>query len=227
MIRSFVLSIGIIITTTTTFGQDSPDISILITNQRWDMLGIEFRQPIKEKWKLNYCLSYGSYFHSFDLDFVSANDTVIVQRGTQRTNRLGTFKFGTERQLKESVFSIGLDLITSYRNQDLQNSDRTYTLNDGIWRRDQTSTNMNTAVKHQIIPGLAVNANIDLIIWKNLLLNISMIGTIRQTILLNGSEFNDPANEFFEKNTFKPIFGQYFQAGVRYRINTKKDANPN
>jgi hypothetical protein len=204
----------------TAFGQRSSDLTLHLSTYDDSKIAIEYRVPIKDKWCINFALAYGSNSNSYDT-FLDANDSVYTYHYSTTSSANSTFRLGTDRRIKESMFSVGFDFLLAYRKQEIHRDRNEYTIDSlGNWRGYLGYSGLNhiNKTKHYIVPGIQLNVKMDIPIKKNFELNLSAGYTVSSPFLFNETNIIDPDNELSHSKLLFINTGTYASIGLRYKF---------
>ena len=212
----------------TAFGQRSPDLTFHLSTYDDTKLALEYSVPIKDKWGINFALAYGSK-HRTNTRLLNANDSIYADRYTNNSKNNGTFRLGTDRRIKKSMFSVGFDFLFGYSKQNIDKQNTEYTKDSlGNWGGiiyydfDLDDQSYAHITKHYIVPGIQLNTKMDIPIKNNFELNLSVGYTVNAPILVSETNIIDPLNELNYPN-FNVIYAApYASMGLCYKF-LKKD----
>jgi hypothetical protein len=212
----------------TAFGQRSSDLTFHLSTYDDTKLALEYRVPIKDKWGINFALAYGSK-HRSNNHLLNANDSIYTDRYTSNSKNNVTFRLGTDRRIKESMFSVGFDFLLGYSQQYIHKNSTEYTKDSlGNWGGmiysnfgvdDPTYAQI---TKHYIVPGVQLNTKMDIPIKNNFEFNLSVGYTVNSPLLFNETNIVDPFNELTYPKFNTINAAAYASIGLRYKF-VKKD----
>lgn len=194
--------------------QNNRDLSYIYNSYNLNRINLDYRQSINEKYKYKIGLVIGQGASSpFEKgDIVFGSDSLITYRYNVYNTTQFSLKIGGERVLGNSIFSIGADVLLSYRNEKnyIYYSDYIYDDSLKIWK-DNTAYNPsgmgfdnpnNSKVKRgYFVPQLQLSFLMDLPIVDRLYLNLFVGGVFAFPILVNESKKYDPLNELILPTT--------------------------
>lgn len=209
----------------------SSDIGLSYGSYDLNRVNLEFRKPLKDKWKLRLGITAGSSYSSpwyNSSNILSVTDTLVTERLRIDNRTQFTFLTGVERQLRESVFSVSADLLFSYlqvtdgfySKQTELNSNNEWEVVTNNWEKENDLRS--TRKTNYFTPGVQLKFAMNLPIRERFILHASIGGIFNSPIYLNESIQNDPLNEF-KPHTKTTIFNFTNQAniGIRYKFKGK------
>lgn len=213
--------------------QKTADIGVLFSPLYPISAAFEYRVPIKknEKFLLKYGLSHTQHndFRWYESEIISANDSIVTERQLGDIKNTFAFRFGSEYQIKESVFSIYSDVNIGYRHEKLFYNSMSYQLQDGEWVSPQTTIypegedpSLSRVTRHYLTTNLRAGAAINVPIGKRFLLNVYAGGSFGLPIYMGETNKVGPEEDF--KGV--PItFDSYTNAGIglRYKLGVNKE----
>ncbi len=212
------------------FSQRSSDLTLHISTFEDTKLALEYRIPIKDKWGINFALTYGSKYNRYTSIF-DASDTLFTERHTSYSTSSGTYRIGTDKRIKESMFSVGFDFLLGYRQQNINKSNTEYTKDSldnwggmiyyNFGANDPTHAQI---TKHYIVPGLQVNAKMDIPIKYNFELALAIGYNVNTPILIKETNIIDPYNELAQPKFQVVNANAYASIGLRYKFMKKGKA---
>lgn len=186
------------------FSQHS-DIGLQLTSDYTQRIMLEYRLPFTDKWKFNLGASYGSdaYWNRYDY-IVSASDSLVVERSFSGSDDYAGFRFGFERQFKESMFSISGEFQAQYRNSFRSYYDQETTKDSltGEWRSIPTFYGFNpggsipNVTYHYVIPSLTISGEINIPLGERFLVNAWLGAQVSSPIFIGESNRVDPDDVF-------------------------------
>lgn len=213
--------------------QKNSDIGVLISPFYPYSGAFEYRVPIKKNDK--YLLKYGlsvtqkSNFNLENGEILFANDSTVRERRSVDYSQTISFRFGAERTLKESIFSLYADLNVGYRHQKLFYHSTTYQLEEGVWVKpitaqyeEGTDPSQSSLKRHYLTTDARFGVAMNLPINKYFLLNLFAGASFGLPIYMGESNKIGPEEDFkgvpitFDANTNVGI-------GLRYKIGVNKD----
>lgn len=218
-----------------THAQRSSDLGIIISSNSESRFTLEYRKPIGEKYNLKFGSTFGnlhsSIFNPWNIE--QSTDSIILFGRKNSSENFLNFKFGVERTIKSSPFSVGLDLLLGYKNAKHYKSVRHYELGPmGKWdythfgEKDagtliKTDSSFGKIIFHYFIPALQLNLGLDLPLAKRFIVNLSY--QYAAGVLLNTGETreNNSSTEFDYLKKTKLTFNSRFNVGLRYKFNVK------
>lgn len=210
------------------FGQRSSDLTLHLSTYDDTKIALEYRLPIKDKWGINFALAYGSKYNNFNT-ILDANDSVFFDRHTNYSTNTGTFRIGTEKRIKESMFSVGFDFLLGYSQQYIHKNTTEYTKDSlenwgGIIYYNYGPNDPTHAqiTKHYIIPGIQINTKMDIPIKNNFEFNLSVGYNVNSPILSKETNIIDPFNELIQPKISIINAAAYASIGLRYKFVKKE-----
>ena len=180
---------------------------------------------------LKYGLSatqIGNYnFESGEILF--ANDSTVLERRLGDYQSTFEFRFGAERRLKESIFSLYADVNVGYRHQKLYYHSTTFQLEEGVWVQPVTAQFGNGAdpsqskvTRHYLTTNLRLGATMNVPMGKYFLLNLYAGGSFGLPIYMGESNKIGPEEDF---KGVALTFESYTNIGIglRYKIGVNKE----
>lgn len=208
----------------TAFSQRPSDLTFHLSTYDEQKITLEYRIPIKDKWNLNFGLSYGSSYNNYT-SFYDANDSISIDRHTNYTTSISNFRIGTDKRIKESMFSVGFDFLIGYRNQEIHKNNTELTLDStGNWSGflnyhygmdDPTHAQI---TKHYVVPGLQLNLKMDVPIKNNFEFALSVGYNVNTPLLVKETNIIDPFNELSHPNFHVINALPYASIGLRYKF---------
>ena len=205
--------------------ETNSDIGLMYGYHDLYRLNFEYRKPLNNKWKLRLGVMAGAshnnpWYNSSNI--ISASDTLVIERFRTEDKTQFTFFAGTEKKLRQSIFSISADLLFSY----LQINDGYYSKeravnNNNEWLTIPNYSNISPSIsnrtKNFLNPGVQLKFAMDLPIKERFILHASIGGIMSSPIYLNETIQDDPLSEF-KPHTKTTIFNLTNQAniGIRY-----------
>jgi len=99
--------------------QENADIGLSVStfNNNLHILNLEYRNPLNEKWKINFGLTSGVISNfPFTSELWAVTDSVITYRHYSDNFYAVSLRTGLERKIKTSFFSYGINLALGYGN---------------------------------------------------------------------------------------------------------------
>lgn len=206
--------------------ETNSDIGLMYGSHDLYRLNFEYRKPLNDKWKLRLGAMGGTSYSSpwyNSSNIMSVSDSLIIERLGFENRTQFTLFAGTERQFRQSIFSVSADLLFSY----LQVTDGLYSKETELnstneWEVIGNNWNMNhesisNRKTNYLNPGVQLKFAMNLPIKERFILHASFGGIFSSPIYLNESILNDPFTEF-EPHVKSTIFNLTNQAsiGLRY-----------
>lgn len=225
---------------TTVNAQRRGDLGILFSSDELSRIGLEYRMPIGDRYRLRATLLAGShyttpYYHN-TANVVLASDTAVVYRNTYQFSNQYMLRLGGERQFGASVFSIGADAMLGYRKRSYYAFNTAQTLNEaGNWEYDYSyfeQDNGGGAIAtsdhtyywtHNLRPGLRLSLSADLPLGDAFLVHFSAAGAAMANMYI-GADGDVPEEPFFTNNlNFTHFFFETSaNVGIRYKFGSLK-----
>ncbi|MDA7804222.1 hypothetical protein N8987_06570 [Crocinitomix sp.] len=229
------------------FSQVKGDIGMLVSSDYLMRVGLEYRAPINEHYNWKIGVTGGSqWVNTQNREIVSATDsTVIMAHNSLNSEQIG-LRFGVERQLKGSVFSVGLDLNIGYLvyRYDRRNYAEGLDSN-GRWVYADILSEEEFASGVVFEPGyerpiaigdydfadinrnylntdLRFSLNLDIPIGDSFLFHGSISGVFGMPIYMGATNVNDPNNRYLGIPPSVFNFSQNVNVGLRYKIGSRK-----
>ncbi len=189
--------------------QEKGDLGILITTSNQSRLGIEYRKPIAEKYKLRIGASYGEYGNQFwgngRGEIIAITDSSVTERFYYHDGFQAGLRLGAERQFGNSMFSVAADVSVDYRqtNSAFQNN-TLYLQENGMWDNGPSTTifppfsdpSNSRITRHYLVSGARLSLNMNIPIGKSFLLNLAASGTFDLPVYMGASQVQDPTGDF-------------------------------
>ena len=214
------------------YAQERGDLGLIFSTSRFGQLAVEYRKPFAEKYHFRMSAFYGESANSFwggNGQIISASDSVIVERNFFSYGLQTGLRFGAERQLGNSMFSIASDLSLDYRrSHSIYQNREQYLQENGSWSQQHVTSfspfdvpTNSRITRHYLVPGARLSLNMNVPLGKCFLLNLSASGTFGLPIYMGASQVQDPEGDFIgtppstiDLNTFAGI-------GIRYIIGSR------
>lgn len=215
--------------------QNKGDIGILFTSYDQFRTGFEYRKPIgeAEKYRLKMGATFGGTgnFLYPNYEIFEVTDTTFSSRHfAEQSNWIG-MRFGFERILGNSFFSVGADLNLGYQNHQQSYSNQNWTLNEnGDWVSEGFAPffalNENgqnaTITRHFLDPTVRFGFNMDAPLGKAFLLNFTISTSVGMPVYMGATDVIDPLNEFLGSPPTLINWSTNVGAGIRYRLGVKE-----
>lgn len=210
------------------YNQQTSDLSLHISTLKDNRIGLEYRIPFKEKAHVNFGINYGGYGSSFiSYKVVSSTDSSFIERHSNSNMSIGSVRFGMERQIKETIFSLGFDVLAGYGNLKVELGNVEYikdSLNNwgGVitYPFDINNPSYAQSTQHYFIPGIQLNGKMDLPINEHFGLNLTLGYNVNAQIYNRQTNGIDPYEEFTGLNGRVMLNANlYSSIGLRYKFN--------
>lgn len=212
--------------------QTKGDIGFIYNTFSLNRINLDYRKPIGEKYKFKIGAVIGTNSSTFNepKNIVFGSDSLITFQDNVFSANQFSLKIGAERKLGESMFSIGTDLLFSYRDEKKWIYEYNYLHNDSLnnWQL-QTANNSNgygfnnttnsKVRRGYFVPQLQFYLSMDIPVVSNLYLNLFVGGVFSFPIFINESQKNDPFNDYpipTNVNTFE--MSNQAGIGLRYAL---------
>lgn len=189
-----------------TFSQSSPNLGLLISADKFERMSLQYRLPIKEKLRLNVSGTFG-WENKFGNAYVTSfNDSVINFQRNNSNKQIAGLKIGIDRRLKESIFSIGTDLIFRYTVQNNSILDEFIVQDSTTFETNSYVSNFNSIENAAIYKTYGWQSGIQLSIKADIPINekfkLNLYTSITGIVDVNSSvrEISDPNNKFDTNN---------------------------
>ena len=210
--------------------QQNRDFGFIYNTYNLNRINLDYRQLLGEKYKLKIGAVIGqgasSPFNKGDIVFGS--DSLITYRYNVHNTTQFSLKIGGERVLGNSIFSIGADVLLSYRDEKnyIHYSDYVYDDSLKLWK-DYSEYNPNgmgfknpdnsKVRRGYFVPQLQFSFLMDVPITERLYLNLFVGGVFSFPIFIKESHKYDPLNEL-TLPTSLTTFEMSSQAGIGLRF---------
>jgi hypothetical protein len=208
--------------------QERGDLSFIYNTYNYNRINLDYRKTINEHYKLKLGIVGGQYGLSptFNQNIYYGSDSLITYKFfAKQASQIG-LKIGGERKLQQSIFSVGADVLLSYRDEKNYIYKSNYVFDDSlkIWKPESTTQNgygfnnpNNPKVRRSyFVPQIQFSFSMDLPIVQNLYLNMYIGGLFAFPIFINESEKFDPFNEYVTPKKTS-TFDMTSQAGLGIR----------
>jgi hypothetical protein len=225
--KTFVLLL-VLISPLLSIAQEKGDVGFIYNTYEYNRINLDYRKTINKHYKLKLGIVGGQYSGrpTFNPNIFYGSDSLITYKFfAKSTSQIG-LKIGGERKLQQSIFSIGADVLLSYRDEKNFIYKSNYVFDDSLKRWELESTNKNgygfknpnnpKVRRSYFVPQVQFSFSMDLPIVQNLYLNMYIGGLFAFPILINESEKYDPFNEY-EKPKNISTFDMTSQAGLGVR----------
>jgi hypothetical protein len=213
---------------TFSYSQLNSDLGVVITPVYDNSIALEYRVPLlkHERYTLRYGVSFRSHrnYKGFQGQLTSINDTTLQERRLGDFNSTFALSFGTERRLKESPFSVFVDVHVGYRNEGLYYSRMNYYLEGGEWVQStstiydpNTNPTMTGVTRHYLTTDIRFGLALNLPLGEKLLLHLNAGATFGVPFYLGETNKTGPAEEFTGVATTFNAY-QQFSIGLRYKL---------
>jgi hypothetical protein len=213
----------------TLFAQEKSDIGLIFSQDETSRIGLEFRKAVSEQWKLKLGLLAGSkysYFGNQYYEIIDITDTSVVQRYYNESSEYANLRFGGEHRIKQSLFSIGLDVELAYQSREQQRYNMTYFHNVevpqvapfGGFTDDRAQIR-----RHYMIPGLRFSAIMNVPISEQFTLSVGCSARGSLPIYMGASAIIDPYVEFVGNPPAIFDFQTSAHIAIRYHLRKKKE----
>ena len=98
------------------YGQRNTDIGLSLSSDKEQRFIFEYRKPIQEKWRLTLGAAYGNHTYRYSNVLASFTDTSITLEDYNSHVNKGSLRVGADRQIGNSIFSIGGDILLYYKS---------------------------------------------------------------------------------------------------------------
>lgn len=189
--------------------QDKGDLGILITTSHQSRIGIEYRKPIAEKYKLRIGASYGEHGNLFwgnrRGEIITVTDSSITERFFYYDGFQTGLRLGAERQFGNSMFSVAADISVDYKQTSSSFQNNTlYLQENGVWENGPSTTIFPAfsdpsdarITRHFLVPGARLSFNMNIPVGKSFLLNLAAAGTLNLPVYMGASQVHDPTGHF-------------------------------
>lgn len=221
-----------------TFSQEKGDLGFMVTTSDRSKISLEYRKPVLPKLHLTIGATYGSdyyYYSRSSTDIIEITDSTFVQRAYQGGTTQAGIRIGVERQMKESIFSFGVDLNLNYRRRINTNYNTTYYYDDqnGIYDEGAgyfpafDDGSYSSITRHYLVPGLRGTFNMNIPLGESFILTLSSAVTFSTPVYMGATSIIDPDQQFIGTSNFIFDMSTNLGIGLRYNIGSirKNKAN--
>ena len=171
-----------------------------------------------------------SGFNNSNSSIISVTDSIVTERIYSSSISNFGLKMGFERQIKESWFSFGSDILLGYQNTNNYNYNEESHFIDGKWTKvnifnftdyTQGENKSQSADRnmHYFNPGVHLKFDVNIPITKSLIINAALGQTITLPIYAGQTIFEDPLNEFNHQGNIIVINSSSIaNIGLRYQL---------
>jgi hypothetical protein len=210
------------------FAQEKGDLGLIISTSRYNKLALEYRKPFAEKYHFRLAATYGEIGNPFWYNqgqIIHVSDSIVVARSFYKNGYQTGLRFGVERQLKNSMFSVGTDLSVDYRqSRSTYRSRISYLQDDGSWEEGLPTTvfenfddpSNSRITRHYLVAGARLSLNMNIPLGKSFLLNLAASGTYGLPIYMGATRIQDPLDDFIGTPPSITEFDTRFSIGLRY-----------
>jgi len=214
--------------------QERADIGVIFNSHQLNKVSIDFRKPLEnESYKLIVGASIGSKYGSlygYNSRIIFGNDSLIMYRNSPYKQFQGSLKFGMDKRLADSFFSIGANFIFSYRDEKIwfYNEKYFYIDSTNLWVPEYQayphsyespsfeSSLVSKLRRGYFVPQLQFNFSANIPLNDQLLLHFFVGQLIASPIQVSETQKVDPLNEFSTAKV--QIFEMSTQAGLGVRF---------
>lgn len=228
-IFTFLLSASLL----TLNAQQNAELGVRITQAPYNKIQLEFRKPLNEKYAFRSGLSVGQDFVPTGDAIFDANDSLVTMRHKDGLSNYYDIRFGLNRVLKNSPFSLHLDFVFGYNRNYLRNWNYSQAADSaGNWDYSNIITfssqaplegSTSDAYNHFLSGGFSFGASFDYPLGERFVLSLNLNQTFMARFQFRHTERNDIYNEFHEGNSTLLEFYSTAGIGLRYRFGVKQD----
>lgn len=226
------------------YGQKPGDFGLLLSSNESTRWNLEYRQALGEQYRLKMGVTHGEYpIYTGLPNIIFASDSVVIQKERQVYGSQWGLRIGGERQLMQSMFSLGADLNFNYRNRVITETNSAQKIDDnGNWLAarivDSTAQNWSSnsqvpivfwdqgfaqVKQHFFVPALRITFNIDVPIGDAFFINFSLATSYAVPIYMGRSQVYNSVTLYqgSPPNSFE--FQTTGGIGLRYILGTMKE----
>lgn len=226
-----IITLGSLFFCSHNFAQKNNDIGIQFSSIKQDRFTIDYRFGSREKLKFVIGASIGGQTEKFRPTYIEGDETYELSRSLRNTKKNVNLKFGFNRQLKESFFSFGANVLIGYEYKRVNrhnlysrkdedgiswmvyssgDPEKDYEYVDGI-----TSQPGILGVRN-LRTGLFTNLSADIPLGKKLLVNVNGGLYSGLNLFMSSTVHANPLNEFSYDHGVS-FYELYFHYGVGLR----------
>jgi hypothetical protein len=213
-VKIHLVTLTFILCQVTLQAQQNTELGVRITQSPYNKIQLEFRKPFNDKYAMR-------------------SDSLITMRHHDGLENYYDLRFGINRILKNSPFSIHGDLILGY-NRNYYRKWNYYLEADSMntWDYKQhinsigrpiDDASLTDAYDHFLSAGLSLGLTFDYPLGKRFVLSINLNHSFVTRFQFNHSERNDIYNEFYEGNSTLIEFYSTAGIGLRYKFGVSRN----
>jgi len=215
------------------YGQQSADIGVLLSNVEHGQIAIDFRKPINEKLRWNVAVSMGGDNGQFGRQLKSTSmDTTVFTTSFNSADQQ-TLRFGLAHKMSDWPVYLRLDGMIGHRTRYLHRGEEIrLLLDDGTWSSPfnssgvdivETFSDVAFTSRRFVVPGVQLGLEADLPIKGRFSLGVQLVSRLQSPIYVEDFNTRDPENVFSTAPTSTLDFDMYAALGLRYSL--KKSAS--
>lgn len=230
------------------FAQEKGDVAFVLSSNDKVRGGFEYRFSSDNPYRMRLGIFYGTQYHSYSTQknptLDNSSDSLMTFRNFYNNHEFYNLSVGVERRLKESLFSVGVDLFLGYSNRELfQYNTPLVLVQEGFWKEGRYVDSQTTFPNHNdpnypevigdakflsikqqfFVPGASLFVNMDVPLNTAFLLFLGASYNLGIPIYMGTSRFIDHSDSYYGTPPSIIYMNLNAKIGLRYQIGVFKN----